>query len=317
MDEHGDDAGSRVAWTPIAAFIGIAFLLAWLIALPLWLSDGLESPLARLLVPVMMLTPGVAAVIVVAFIEKPASKAFTLGMTASRPLGRWVGFMALGLLAPIGLTLIALVVGSWLGQFPADFFGLSGFQQLTEEQLADSGINELPVSVEILVVAQFVNILIAALILNVLPALGEEVGWRGWLLPKLLPLGPWPAIAASGVIWGLWHAPVILLGHNYPGAPGWLAMLAMIAFCTIVGGLLGWLRIRSDSVWPAALAHSALNASGSLFLLFIAKDETIDPLRANITGWSGWLVPLALLVALVAFGRFARTPSRARRVPAP
>ena len=56
-------------------------------------------------------------------------------------------------------------------------------------------------------------------LINTLFALGEELGWRGFLLPSLLPLGQWRAILMSGLIWGVWHAPAILQGHNYPSQP--------------------------------------------------------------------------------------------------
>src|SRR5436305_814196 len=63
-------------------------------------------------------------------------------------------------------------------------------------------------------------------------AFGEQWGWRGYLLPRLLPLGQWPALLLSGAIWGLWHAPVILLGYNYPQHPI-LGVLVMVGTCAV------------------------------------------------------------------------------------
>ncbi|KAB1645362.1 CPBP family intramembrane metalloprotease [Gulosibacter chungangensis] len=288
----------------IAVFIAIAIVLAWLVALPLWLGEGLSSPLAGNLLVAMMFTPTIAALVVVFFIEKPEHKARALGLVPLKPVGRLIGYLAIALILPIVLCVLALAVGALLGVFPADFLHFRGFEQITRMQLAEVGITELPMPIDVLVVLQFVNLIIAALFINIIPALGEEIGWRGWLLPKLLRFGPWPAIQLSGLIWGLWHAPVILLGYNYPGTPGWLALIAMVVFCTIMGGLFGWLRLRGGSVWPAALAHSSLNASATLFFLFIAANSSFDPLEANITGWSGWIIPLILLILVVSFGKF-------------
>ncbi|WP_255266051.1 CPBP family glutamic-type intramembrane protease [Microbacterium hominis] len=145
-----------------------------------------------------------------------------------------------------------------------------------------------------------------AAFINLVPALGEELGWRGWLLPKLMPLGAIPAILISGVIWGLWHAPLILLGYNYPGVPGWLGLTAMTEMCIVFGAIFGWLRLRSDSVWPAALAHAAFNGAGGTYLLFAMAGERIDTTQATVLGWSGWIVPLALVIVLVASDRFRR-----------
>lgn len=289
----------------LTVFIVSAFALAWLCVTPLWIEGGLESPLAQILMGLMMFTPTAAALIVVLFVEKPRHKARALGLVPLKPIGRLIGYLAIALLLPIILCVAALVVGALLGLYPADFIHFSGFQQLTEMELAKAGLSELPFPIGVQVVSQLLSVLIIALFLNIVPALGEEIGWRGWLLPKLLRFGPWPAILISGVVWGLWHAPVILLGYNYPGTPGWLALAAMVGFSTIMGGIFGWLRLRGGSVWPAALAHSSLNAAAApLMMVFIGKNGAFNPLHANITGWSGWIIPAILLVMIVALGKF-------------
>ena len=196
------------------------------------------------------------------------------------------------------------MTGSLLGVYHADLVHFSGFQA----QLDALGAGELPMPIGVLVAIQCSAVILGALI-NTIPALGEEIGWRGWLLPKLLPLGPVPAILVSGVIWGAWHAPLVLLGYNYPTAPGWLGVLAMIGMCTLVGGVFGWLRLRSGSVWPAALAHGSFNAAAGLSFLFSSADFPIDTTQATILGWSGWIVPLGVVVVLVATGRFSARDS--------
>lgn len=295
----------RRTWRSVAVFVVVAMGLAWVVALPLWLGEGLQSPLFGTLAVVMMFTPTVAALTVVFFLDKPRQKARALGLVPLRPAGRLIGYLALALVIPIVLCFLAVPVGALFGVFPADFTGLSGFRQITEWQLAQAGIIELPLPIEVLAALQLVNILIGALFIGLVPALGEEIGWRGWLLPKLMHLGPWPAVGLSGLIWGLWHAPVILLGYNYPGTPGWLAMIAMTVLCTIMGGIFGWLRLRGGSVWPAALAHSTFNAAAIIYLLFIAENALIDPLHATITGWTGWILPAILLIVVVLLGKFA------------
>jgi membrane protease YdiL (CAAX protease family) len=85
---------------------------------------------------------------------------------------------------------------------------------------------------------------------------GEEFGWRGYLLPRLMPLGQNWAILVSGVIWACWHLPLNLLyGANggLQGFPFWLVWTIGL------GAVLGWLRLRSQSVWPAAIMHSQVD----------------------------------------------------------
>lgn len=123
----------------------------------------------------------------------------------------------------------------------------------------------------------------------------------------------------SGVVWGLWHAPLVLLGYNYPDAPGWLGLTMMVGMCILVGAVFGWLRLRSESVWPAALAHGAFNAAAGSYLLFARAGEHIDTTQATILGWTGWIVPVILVIALLVTGQFTpanRKPSIDARIPA-
>jgi membrane protease YdiL (CAAX protease family) len=86
---------------------------------------------------------------------------------------------------------------------------------------------------------------------------GEEFGWRGYLLPRLMPLGQNWAILLSGVIWAVWHLPLNLLyGVNggLQGFPFWLVWTIGL------GAVLGWLRLRARSVWPAAIMHAHVDA---------------------------------------------------------
>ena len=300
----------------IVVFVAIAFALAWLLALPLWFGDGLASPLFPILSVATMATPAAAALIVVFFIERPQRKARTLGLWPLKPLRRLIGYAALGIFVPIALVLVALPVGALLGVYPADFVNFSGFEQFVTEQARAAGVGEVPIPLGVLIAIQLVMLPSAAFI-NLVPALGEELGWRGWLLPKLLPLGAVPAIVISGVIWGLWHAPLILLGYNYPDAPGWLGLIAMVGVCIIFGAVFGWLRLRSESVWPAALAHAAFNGAAGTYLLFALAGERIDTTQATVLGWSGWIVPIALVIVLVVTGQFRRPTPAATPVDDP
>ncbi|WP_224391611.1 CPBP family intramembrane glutamic endopeptidase [Pseudonocardia sp. ICBG1293] len=290
----------RADLASVAVFLVLAFGLAWLVALPLWLGGGLADPAFTPTALAMMATPAIAAVVVVFLVERPAHRARALGLWPLRPLGRLVGYVAAGIAVAMALVLVALPVGALFGVYPADLTGLSGFRETLAAQL---GPDRVPESVGPIVLAQLAVVPVAAVV-GVLPALGEEIGWRGWLLPKLVPLGAVPAILISGVAWGVWHAPVVLLGYNYPHAPGWLGVLSMVGMCTVVGAVFGWLRLRSGSVWPAAVAHSAFNATAGSYLLFAAAGAPVDTTRATVLGWSGWIVPLAVVVVLVATGRF-------------
>ena len=313
--EVRSDARLRTGdWQQIGIFLAIAFGLSWLIALPLWFGDGLASPWFTAVAVAIMATPAIAALVVVLLVERPQHKAWVLGLWPLRPVGRVLGWSAVGVLVSIALVLVAIPVGAALGVFPADFANFSGYQQILDGQLGAAGGGALPLSTGALIAVQLITLPFASVI-NVIPALGEELGWRGWLLPKLMRLGAVPAMLISGVIWGVWHAPLVLLGYNYPDAPGWVGVAAMSAMCILLGVVFGWVRLRSGSVWPAALAHAALNAAGSTFLLFSMAGEHVDTTQATILGWSGWIVPLVLAVVLFATGQFS--PAKHPSAPPP
>lgn len=131
-------------------------------------------------------------------------------------------------------------------------------------------------------------------------ALGEEFGWRAYLLPKLMPLGPRKAAVLVGVIWGVWHWPAILMGFNYGlaywGAPvtGPLMFVLVLVFQS---AFYSWVTLRSGSVWPAALAHGVHNPSNRLMLLFLSREPNplLGPGDQGIIGSLGFVV-LGLLL---------------------
>ena len=106
---------------------------------------------------------------------------------------------------------------------------------------------------------------------------GEEFGWRGYMMPKLLKLMPKPtALIVGGVIWGLWHAPITAQGHNfgveYPFFP-WLGILLMTVNCTLTGIFLTYVSERTKSVFPAALCHAANNQCGAGMIMAALLSE--------------------------------------------
>lgn len=157
---------------------------------------------------------------------------------------------------------------------------------------------------QIILLQLLVGVLLGPAI-NFIPALGEELGWRGYLLPRLMQqTSPRKAIVISGIIWGLWHAPMIALGHNYGqdyiGYP-WLGIAAMTVFCVALGALLGWMALKADSAIPCAMAHAGLNACGAGASLFAvgSTNPLIGPMPTGIIGGMGFLIVGGVLLATI------------------
>ncbi|MEH0111054.1 CPBP family intramembrane glutamic endopeptidase [Tersicoccus sp. MR15.9] len=300
VDSTAYSTGGRLRRRPILVFLAIAFGFSWLVGLGLALAGGLRSPALPVLLLVYMLGPAIAALVVSRWVERPDSIPRALGISQVRPVGRFVLLLLGAVVLAVVLVLGALAVGALFGLYHADLTGFSGFRAYLE-QVAPTALTR--VSLGTVVALQFLNVLIGAFV-NIVPSLGEELGWRGWLLPALLPAGVPTAVVVSGALWGLWHAPLILLGYNYPGGPGWLAVIAMICFAVVIGAVLSWIRMRTDSIWPVAAAHGAINAAAGFPLVFLAWGTTFSPLTTTILGWSGWLVPAVLVAVLAWRGQF-------------
>lgn len=152
---------------------------------------------------------------------------------------------------------------------------------------------------------QMVGAVTFAPLINLVFALGEEIGWRGLLYPALREkVSPAAACLTGGVIWGVWHAPIILRGHNYGlGYPGYpvAGILAMCFFCISIGVFLFWLTEKSGSVWPAALVHGMVNAVTGIPLLLLRSPDAglrlLGPTPAGLLAGLPLLV-LALVLAL-------------------
>ena len=296
---------------PIAtiSFIGIALGLAWLIALPLWGDGGLSSPLFGVLVPVMMFTPTIAAVIVM-LVFRPVAKGQRLrflGIWPLRPAKRVVWMTVIAWLAPFFLIAASVLVAALCGWVQLDLVYFSGFAE-TLAATVPAGTPVPPVG--LVIVSQLALIPFAAATVNAFVAFGEELGWRGFLVPALRPLGTWPALLISGAIWGVWHAPIILLGYNF-NRYDITGVLLMTAGCIVWGVLLGWLRLRSASVWPAVFAHGMMNACAALVGLLYAAGTTFDMALAGPLGAAGWIVCAVVIVVLVITGQFRRQPELA------
>ena len=133
--------------------------------------------------------------------------------------------------------------------------------------------------VPVLLAATLVSSLTIAPFINMVPAFGEELGWRGMLYPTLAErMSKRSAAVVAGVVWGLWHAPAIAMGHNYGmGYEGFpvAGILTMTLTCTAMSCWLSLLRTRSGSVWPCALAHGAFNAIANVGVVFCTAGQTL------------------------------------------
>ncbi len=135
--------------------------------------------------------------------------------------------------------------------------------------------------------------LVAGFTINGVLAFGEEYGWRGWLADELRPLGSFWANVLTGVLWGLWHAPLILMGFNY-GSYGRIGTFFMIAWCIPLSFLLWRARQVTGSLLAPAVLHGAVNGFAGIFLIVLVDPNPLIAAPAGLVGAAAAAVVAAL-----------------------
>jgi membrane protease YdiL (CAAX protease family) len=285
----------------LTVFLAFAFGISWLTALVIYFTGGLVNspelvPGTRitlalvLLASVYMWGPALANIIT-RFLTKEGNQDIWLKPNLKTGWKYWLlGWFGPGVLTILGAAIFFLV-------FPDTF---DSSLDILKSQLSASGSSADLINPWQIVILQTLAAFLIAPLLNAIATFGEEFGWRAYLLPKLRSLGDRKALLLSGVIWGVWHWPVIAMGHNYgldyPGFP-WLGLLAMVWFCISGGIFIGWLALKSESVWPAVVAHGALNGIAAISLFFIKSPSSmlLGPTPAGIIG----VLPFTLVSIII------------------
>jgi membrane protease YdiL (CAAX protease family) len=287
----------RVSWLNIGLYIILAFGISWLIWLVL---RSLGVPFA-IRAAVGMFGPALAAGLVRLIRHEGFNDAGLRLVTCGNRRGWWM-YLAAYLVIPV-LILAGILVALLSGyQHWALNAHLQALAQTIVASLRAQG-QQLPSGMApeqlalISIISQMALAFTLALPFNMIFTFGEEFGWRGYLLPKLAPLGGIGAAIITGVVWGLWHAPLILLdSYNYPGHP-WLGVLMMIVLTVSLSCIFAWLRFRSGSVWPSTLAHATLNAQAGFGTLVLSQGDSLLAAPIGLLG----LIPMIALALWLAF----------------
>ncbi len=260
-------------------FIAITFCGSWSLAAWIWF-DGEGIGLAKLL---YMLTPAPAAFVVGLVASKQGFRDWGLRIGKKR-------LYAYAWLFPVGHSLFTY--GLLIVMKKAEIgFSLQGVSPLFFNLgLIDNASSPW----EVFSIVLFVSMTLGVL-LTVPFAFGEEFGWRGYLLVRLLPLGRWRAFIVSGLVWGIWHAPLILMGHNFPRHPV-AGVFVMMGTTVLLGIVFAWLRLEGGSVFLPTIAHASFNVPSTKPLLFLDIPDATLYSNFGIMGWVGMAVFIAFLM---------------------
>jgi uncharacterized protein len=252
------------------------FTLSWGLALTFKLAGVSYSSNNVILIGVpYMLIPALSIFILSKFIWKT-------------PLKTW------GIRKPQGKSLFI----AWL--FPFLFALLTlGISLLFPGVKFQSQLPSTPFSPPVLILILIAQSIVAGLTVNALAAFGEEYFWRGFLLKQLKQFGWLKSSLIIGFIWGLWHAPLILQGHNYPNHPV-AGVFMMIVWCILLSFSMIYFTLRTKSVFTAAFFHGILNATAGFAILLISPRHD---LLLGATGLSGFIALLILNIFLYLFDK--------------
>jgi len=279
-------------------FIGLTFLANYLL-LALYLAFGGRwvMPGSTIVATAYMFIPMVIAIVVQRlFYKQPLREPFRISFRVNRWfLVAWllppvVAFATLGvsLLLP-GVAYSPEMVGLFERLRP--ILSPEQLDQL-KRQVAAFPIHPLWVSL--------LGGLLAGATINAVAGFGEELGWRGLLLRELSSMGFWRSSAVIGLVWGIWHAPIILQGHNYPQHP-LAGVFMMVVFTLMLAPVFTYITVRADSVIAAAVMHGTLNGTAGIPLLVIKGGSD---LTVGVTGLAGFIVLALVDLGIFVYDRF-------------
>jgi len=215
---------------------------------------------------------------------------------------KWSPWYLFAVFTPIAISFLSsasALIFPWIS-FTPDMSGMIDRykdmlspEQIAEmqKQLAEAGPSVLIMSI--------VQMIVAAVTINAVFALGEEAGWRGFFLKNLQSMPFYKKSALIGAVWGFWHLPVIIQGYNYPQHPI-AGVFMMIIFCVLYSPIFTYTVEKTGSVFSAAVLHGAINASAGAAVMYIKGGSD---LTAGVMAASGFIVLILANTILYFYDR--------------
>ncbi len=266
----------------VATFLAIAFALSS-IFYALIISSGSINAASGLYTLGLMWSPGVAGMITQLIYEH------SLRGMGWKP-GK-VKYLLIALAAP--LAYCAVVYGlTWLTGL-----GKLDPTMMSQIQARWGGLTSSPFLQVVL------SVLVSGLVMvpiGLISGLGEEIGWRGLLVPEMMKLTSFNRTALiTGAIWTLYHLPLIFFAdYNLPGVPKWYGALMFTAMVMGVSFLFVWLRVQSGSLWPPAVLHSSHNVFVQTVFTPLTAMTAVTPFIIDEFGVGLALMGIVMIVIL-------------------
>ena len=147
-------------------------------------------------------------------------------------------------------------------------------------------------------IIQLIMMSILGIFIGLITAIGEEIGWRGFLVPAMLErVGIKKALLYTSLFWGIWHLPILISGLYMPGTPVWYAVPTFLLMIIPVGMIYGMITIKTKSIWPATFLHASHNTFDQMIFgtITVANNKMFYVSETGIlTILCAWIVAIFL-----------------------
>lgn len=290
----------------ILLYLLFAFGISWTMALLMKLAHIDYGSIYSLVIIALLYMPGpaFATFIVQKLIYKEGFG--TYGWTFDKNNYRWFLYTPLFFLALILLTFatIALLGNTHiLSQFGQLDFSQDNFNTHFKEMVGskvDIGKLKLPnIPAWLFFIVSILQGVIAGATVNLPFMFGEEFGWRGLMFRETQSMGFIKSALFIGIVWGLWHLPIVMMGHNYPNHP-YFGIVMMCLMTTALAPVFAYVRVKTKSILGPCMLHGMINATGALFVLYVANG---NELYSSLAGWAGVVAGLLVTIGIYVFDR--------------
>lgn len=285
----------------ILIYIGSTFTLTWIycfaVIYPMMSGEtlsGVPAVATQLLVAATMFFPAIGVLITRIVTKEGVQNAWIRPNIKGNIKAYLLAYFGPSILTILGMVIYFVIV-------QGSFDPQCGYMRLTLEA-AGTPADAIPMPLSMLMLIQGLQGMFLGPIMNFVTCFGEEWGWRGYLVPKLSEkFSTIPMLLISGVIWGLWHAPLTIVGHNYgvgyAGFP-FTGILAMCLFCIVMGTFLSYVTLKTKSCIPAILGHGAINGFAAIGMYF-TKDggnPFVGPTPTGVIGMIPFVVVAVFMI---------------------
>ena len=276
-------------------FIVLVCTVSWIIsgiAILLGLRVTSEIPYI-IFASAYMLLPAICVII----LQKIQKEKLLKGLNISFKLNKW--FLIAGIV-PLLLTFISLGINLLFPDvsFTTSYEGLLSILPDDQASIAAEQLSTFPPIIFLIIT--IIQGLFAGYTINAFFAFGEELGWRAYLLKALENKKFLHVSLITGIVWGLWHFPLILMGHNYPQYP-LIGIGLMTILCILLSPTMTYITIKSKSVITSAIFHGNLNALKGIAILYIVGGNN---LTNGVTGIAGFLALVLINLTFFFYDKY-------------